>query len=1121
MTTAGSACPGCGGPVGADDALCPHCDLPLRAPQRRLVTLLFADLTGYTRLCQDLDPEDVHVTVAPLMSRLRRIAESLGALVEAVQGDGFLAAWGAVHVHRDDVARAVAAVARMQREVTAWRASNPDLQLELPGLHASIHLDEVLVAPARSTTGVSVTGDGVNVGSRLCGVAGEGQVLISAEAISVLDSDVPLGPLEAYVVRGRDRPVEAAEFRWQEHEERRAASTQRSEVPLVDRVALRSALALLADTGGAAVLVGEPGVGKSRLISEVVRDLDKWVVLRAAVPSFGALSWTDPLGDALRTLAPTASLAELRALTPSWDPSPLVERRLLRLLGRAETGSESDSEQALAGAFVEWWDAATLEHPAVLVVDDLHNAPGELLDLLARLAEPGMGHQRLVLATARDETTSWGSLPVVPVVPLPPAEVSELIERLLPGARPDLAEALAARTGGNPLFAVEVAGLLLDRGTVELTDHGVVLVSPDGADDIPTGLRLLVLARLDLLSPGAQAVIRGASVLGTTFAAEALELLLSTFNVVEGLRELEERGMVVRDGARWAFRHALLRDVAYGSMARSQRGRMHVTAAALSSAAQTDPGDASSAHHLHAAWLCTRSSVAPQGDLALAWRAIEEMLAVAEHLCSRRPQAARALLALIDTTIDSLPAQDRRTVQLRSLLLAMEVALTEGDEAAVVSRAAELLADTGGGGLASRLRAEVLLLRGRALWSLNELELASDDLGEAADRFDAEGQPARAAQARALQAFTRSGTLPELIAGHLEGWPRAVASGNTRVQIDIATNLAIDLSVVAGPDAERWRRTAESLLAPADHEGRAWLDLAHAYSSVSTWDFQRGADLAVRAHRVGTDSGSIQLRVQSALLIPEATIGAGDVDASRDWLTLLEGLFRQRATPRLGFYLHALRGELAARAGDSATARAQLAEAEARLASVPATDSRWFGGIRALTHLWLGEWEPASQAGLDSASAAFTHGETAIGVTGLLVELSVQVGQQPATAALTQLGPLLAHAPQSNAVGLAQRWAQQHTLLGGNSVGGLLGGPPAAATSIEQRALDLELAALTAGDPAPLLGAAELWDEVRLGVWAARARVWHAVATDQLLPPVGFSDELVSRWVTQWSARRR
>lgn len=1122
MTEPGPQCPGCGADVATTDQICPSCDLPLRPPERRLVTLLFADLTGYTRLCQDLDPEDVHLTVAPLMSRLRRTAESLGALVESVQGDGFLAAWGAVRVHSDDVDRAVAAAARMQHEVTAWRSSNPELHLELPGLHASIHLDEVLVAPARSTTGVSVTGDGVNVGSRLCGVAGEGRVLLSREALAVLAPDVPHGPVETFAIRGRDRPVDAAELHWHEYVERRGARPLRAEVPLVDRTDLRAALTVLAETGGAAVLVGEPGVGKSRVISEVVRDLEKWVVLRGSVPGFGSLGWTEPLGTALRSVADDGTVGSLGTLAEGWSPSPLGERRLLRLLGSSGTGSEPDSEAALAGAFEEWWRAVALHHPVALVIDDLHHASPPLLEFLRRLAQPSDGHQVLVLGTARDEVTTWEGLPVIPVVPLPPADVSELVERLLPGARPELAAALAERTGGNPLFAEEIAALLLDRGSVELTDHGVTVLSPESTADIPAGLRLLVLARLDLLSPVALATIRGAAVFGPGVDEESLELLLSTVDVRVGLIELAERGMLIATAGTWSFRHALLRDVVYGSLARAQRGRMHVTAAALCAAQRSGPGDSRSGYHLHAAWESSRSSIAPQGDLALAWRAVEELLSVAEHLTTRRPHAARLLLELVDQTAQALPPADSGRLRVRSHVLRLEALLTEGAEAEVLERSAELLAGGGEiGPLADRDRAEVLMLRGHAEWNVDQLSAAERDLTQAAQIFDGVGVPARAAQARALSAFTATGTLPELIAGHLQGWAPAIASGNVKVQLHLATNLAIDLSVIASEDAARWRAVADQLIGPRDHEARAWLDLAAAYCEAFTLDWARCLDRAQRATQVGRETESVQLTVQPAMLVPEAAIHLGDTDTAAAALADLQAQLRGRASPRGRFYHLATSGLLAARTGDHATARDAIAAADSALESIPASDHEWWLTARAHCSVWAGDWSQAAADAQRAIDLAAEHGQSALAIVPHLQRVSVGLGELSTLPDLAALDALLGFAPDSVAAELTRRWRQQHELLGGTLPPlSLLAGEPRAATTDEQRALDLEIAALRGGSPADLLAAAALWDGLLLAVWAARARVWHAVATDRPLPATEFPDELVSHWVDQWSSRR-
>ncbi|MDX6273330.1 MAG: hypothetical protein QOJ92_540 [Frankiales bacterium] len=1119
MSATGGACPGCGGPVEPSDEICPSCDVPLRPPERRLVTLLFADLTGYTRLCQDLDPEDVHTTIAPLMARLRRIAESLGALVEAVQGDGFLAAWGARQAHSDDVDRAVSAAVRMQQTVEAWRSSHPAFEMRLPGLHASVHLDEVLVAPARSSIGLSVTGDGVNVASRLCGLAAEGQVLLSREALAATGTRLPLEALEAHVVRGRDRPVEAAALRWVEYDDQRPPQRPRVDVPLVDRTQLRAALTLLTQTGGAAVLVGEPGVGKTRVIREVVDGLDGWVVLRGAVPAFGSLGWSDALGAALRSVgSEPVALPQLLGLAAGWSPSPLIERRLLHLLGITSGSEESDDETARASAFTAWWVAVAAAHPVALIVDDLHHAGPELSDFLRRLADRPTAHPAIVLATARDEAlgagAGWAALPTWPVPPLAAAEASTLIERLLPGARPELAQGLAERSGGNPLFAEEVAALLLERDAVQLSDAGAVLTSPEAISDIPSGLRLLVMARLDLLTPAAQQVVRGAAVLGVRFSQRTLEVLLALFDVPAALAELALRGMVEQspsDADVWVFRHALLRDVAYGALARTQRGRLHVAAAALAAAEQASAGDPGGAHHLFLGWECSRTAAAPGGDLGLAWRCAEELLEVCEFLAPRRPSACRRLLELGTQIAEQMPASEAGRLRIRLGVLQLEASLAEGAEVAALAAAEELLAAD----LTDHERGEVLFLRGKARWALDDLPAARSDLDAAVVLLDSAGQRARAAQARAVRAFTAEGDLEAMTGEHRAGWPAAVASGNKRIQIDLATNLATDLSVVAGSEAAQWREVAAGLLGPADHVGRAWLELALAYSAAYRLDWAAARGAALRARVVGLDANNLQLHGNAHMVVVEACLNLNLLDEARSELGSLTTLLEQRTSPRGHQFLDLMAAAVAARSGDAAPTRELLEQARLRAQSVPLGDRAFFHIYSAQSRLQLGEWDGALEDASQGLQLSLDHGHTAAAVSPLLTLLSLTLGTSIADGharALWELAP--AHdAPIARAS--VQRWVQEHRLLGGSPVSEE---PLLPATTPEQRALDAELDALRTRTTESLAAAAALWEQAGQRIWASRARTWLAAASGTA-PPAEVPPPLLELWQAQWQTR--
>ena len=259
-------CAGCGQHVHAGEEVCGGCGTPTAQAQRRVVTILFADLSGYTALCHDRDPEEVHLLVRPLMNALRRVCEAHGAMVPSIEGDGFMAAFGARVASEDDPTQALSAAIEMQQLVRARAVVVP----ELPGLHIGVHLGEVVVAPTWEDVGLSLSGDAVNVASRLCDRAGSGEVLASSEVARLSRFGDGWADAAPFHLRGRMEPVTASAYAWADGGAELRSPRWGGASPYVRRSSVEQELATALARGENVVLVGEAGVGKSRIVAEGV-----------------------------------------------------------------------------------------------------------------------------------------------------------------------------------------------------------------------------------------------------------------------------------------------------------------------------------------------------------------------------------------------------------------------------------------------------------------------------------------------------------------------------------------------------------------------------------------------------------------------------------------------------------------------------------------------------------------------------------------------------------------------------------------------------------------------------------------------------------------------------------
>lgn len=625
------SCPACGTPTVPGARFCFACGVPLDPAQlggtegaeRRVVTVLFGDLSDFTAWAEDLDPERVGQVIDRVLAALAEVVGAMGGHVDKLTGDGIMAVFGAPTAHEDDAARAVRAAAGMQDVVRRLVADESGGGRRL-ALRVGLNTGEVL-AGVQASLAYTVVGDTVNTAARLSDAAGIGAVLAGRNTAVATMSVASWRTLPPLRLKGKREPVPAYELVGL-----RPASAARlglgDEAPLIGRDAeLGALIGDVLDTTAAGspatiTLTGEAGVGKSRLLAELLRfvaELPDSRVLRTRASSYGATRSLAPLADLVRTACgidddsdPAEAAARVqRAVTRLAHPSRgslvpgALSERLLMLIGAAPSdgsppqdsaiGAEEsaghgllDSVTSLLQALL---DGVSRQGPLVIVLEDAQWATPALLSAFATVLGALRGPV-LLLMCGRDELPELPGLPLrrrMRLAPLDDPAASRLLRAYL--ADSPLPEAVAqqvlARTRGNPYFLAELLHLLVDRGVLVQDENGWRVEGSLPADPLPAGVHAVLAARIDELPGPVRAVLRGAAVLGPRFPAAALPAVerRSLRDVDVALRSLVERQLVrppEPGGAFHSFTHPMTRDVAYAALPKSERARRHARAAA-------------------------------------------------------------------------------------------------------------------------------------------------------------------------------------------------------------------------------------------------------------------------------------------------------------------------------------------------------------------------------------------------------------------------------------------------------------------------------------------------------------------------------------------------------------
>ena len=595
-------CPSCGESNPDRFRLCGFCGTPLAAAvaareERRTVTIVFSDLQGSTKLGEALDPESVRAVMSRYFDAMTAVLRRHEGTIEKFIGDAIMAVFGLPRIHEDDALRAVRAARETQ---AALAALNDELERDF-GVRLTnrtgVNTGEVVTGDA-ATAQRLVTGDTVNTAARLEQAAGPNEVLIGELTWRLVRDAVKIEPVEPLELKGKAEKVAA--YRLLEVTEGAEGAARDGRQALVGR---KEELAFLLAHFQTAVderkptiatVIGDAGVGKSRLIREAVASIagDATVVSGRCL-SYGEGTTFWPVIEAVRDAAgispddgPDVGFVKLTALIADHE----VVERLASILGLSQ---DTFSIDELFWAVRRWLEMTAERHgPMCWVVDDIHWAEPTFLTLLQHVVESATGHAIFVVCSARhdllDRALDWGrGGGLITLTPLTDADAGDVVANLLgrSGIPASVTDRVVSAAEGNPLFVEQMTSMLVDSGKLRQTDGGWQVVGDDlSAIEVPPTIQALLAARLDLLGRNERAVIEPASVVGLEFSEAAVVALVAESvapEVQQHLGAIERKGLIEggrttaldEDGFR--FHHILIRDAAYQNLLKRERSQLH------------------------------------------------------------------------------------------------------------------------------------------------------------------------------------------------------------------------------------------------------------------------------------------------------------------------------------------------------------------------------------------------------------------------------------------------------------------------------------------------------------------------------------------------------------------
>ena len=989
-----SVCPSCSHSNQPGAKFCSECGAalvaaePLAGEERKVVSVVFADLVGFTSRAEQMDPEDVRALLSPYYSRLRAELERFGGTVEKFIGDAVMAVFGAPLAHEDDPERAV----RAALAIRDWAREEQWIQVRL-----AVNTGEALIMlGARPAQGEGMAaGDVVNTAARLQAAAPVNGVLAGERTFRATRQAIEYRRAAPVAAKGKREPVAA----WEAVGARARFGVDvphRAKTALVGRErelgVLRDALARVCSERSPQLvtLVGVPGIGKSRLLYELWRiaeadpELIAWRQGRSLPYGEGVSFWalaemikaqagileSDTSGEAGGKLAEMTAEVMAGSADADW-----VQRHLGTLAGIGSgVSAGGDRRGEVFAAWRQFLEALAERRPLVLVFEDLHWADDGMLDFVDYLAEWADQVPLLVVGTARPELLArrpgWGggkpNAVTLSLAPLSEQDTARLIGLLL--SRPVLEAGqqavLLAQAGGNPLYAEQYVQMMDEQGAGQQLP-------------VPESIQGIIGARLDLLASPEKRLLQDAAVIGKVFWPGGVAALGGTpgrGELEEYLHGLERKQFIRRERrssvageTQYAFGHVLLRDVAYGQIPRAARAGKHVRAAGwIESLGRPEDHAEMLAHHYLSALDLARAAHRDTPDLAARARTALQQAGDRAFALNAFAAAAgyyRAALALWPQD-----AREQRAGLLRRLGTALYEAGELDQAEAVLPEGSEAAAVAGLPALQARIRIQLTEVH-TALGGVTKEALAECEAATAI--LEAEGDREGLAEAWLLagKLLFWLGQSPADREALERATSHARQSGHHRVQIQAGSWLVVAFTLLPIP-ADAAIARAGQLLQLADGEPWAEADILDPLSVIYAYAgrFAEAREAIARAQSVYGRPAAKITWAQGASTAGEIELIAGDPGAAERHLREAYETFRAMGE-------RAFLSSVACWLAEALYAQGRLGEAqqmteEAQAAATPAdidAQARW-RAARAKVLARSGQF-PAARTLLDEAEA--------------------------------------------------------------------------------------------------------------------------------------------------------
>src|SRR3984957_18300937 len=687
-------CASCGSPassvpmsVGAPSPSVPRPvdDSLATVAERRLCSVLFVDLVGFTPFAEQRDPESVRELLTQYFERAQRIIESYGGTIEKFIGDAVMAVWGAPVANEDDAERAVRAGLDVVASVTDLGEMTGNSGLRARG---GVVTGEVAVTIGKVSEGM-VLGDTVNSASRVQSVAEPGSVFVDESTWRAASSAIAFEEVGSLELKGKSVTVNAWRALRVVAQRKGLGRAERLEPPFVGREEeIRLIKELLHATAREkrarlVSVTGIPGIGKSRLAWEFLKYVDGladtvyWHEGRSR--AYGEGITFGALGEMVRMRAgilevedAASSLEKLHACLSDFvedeEERQWILPHLEHLLGLAEAPSSNRDE--IFSAWRMLFERIAERGTTVLVFEDLQWADAGLIDFVESILEWSKGCSLLIVPLARpelmDRRPSWGAglrnFISLHLEPLSATSMSELLNGFVRGLPPDVTSRVLERAEGVPLYAVETIRMLVDRGVITEVGDAYSVQTELGALEIPETLHALIASRLDSLASGQRALLQDAGIVGSTFSIESLRVVsdLSTEELEVQLRDLVRKEFIFADNdprsperGQYGFVQGVIREVAVGTLARRDRQAKHAAIARYAeSLGEEELAGVIAAHYLEA----YRASPDESGNEALLPKALEWLDRAGQRALSLGSPDQAALM--FDQAIDLAPDDD-------------------------------------------------------------------------------------------------------------------------------------------------------------------------------------------------------------------------------------------------------------------------------------------------------------------------------------------------------------------------------------------------------------------------------------------------------------------------------